>query len=148
MSKIRVTKEFSFETAHALHGYDGKCKHIHGHTFGLSVTVIGEPVAKENNPKKGMVIDFGDLKKIVHEHIVKVYDHALIINKINEGILLPEKHEMFQKVILVDYQPTSENMVIEFAGIISKFLPEGVILHHLRLRETNTSYAEWFAEDN
>lgn len=63
MSKIRITKQFSFETGHALYGYDGKCKNVHGHSYKLSVTVIGIPITDTNNVKYGMVIDFGDLKK-------------------------------------------------------------------------------------
>ena len=64
MSKIRITKQFNFETGHALYGYDGKCKNVHGHSYKLSVTVIGSPIMDTSNVKYGMVIDFTDLKKI------------------------------------------------------------------------------------
>jgi len=70
MPKVRVTKEFRFEMAHALWNYDGKCANIHGHSYILQVTVIGEPISDENSPKYGMLIDFGDLKKIVNDAIV------------------------------------------------------------------------------
>ena len=70
MSKIRITKQFTFETGHALYGYDGKCKNVHGHSYKLSVTVIGSPIADSGHVKYGMVIDFGDLKKIVKQEIV------------------------------------------------------------------------------
>ena len=65
MSNIRITKQFNFETGHALYGYDGKCTNVHGHSYKLSVTVIGKPIEDTCNVKYGMVIDFGDLKKIV-----------------------------------------------------------------------------------
>ena len=81
MNKIRITKSFNFETAHALYGYDGKCKNIHGHSYKLYVTVIGIPISEPNHVKYGMVIDFGDLKKIVREEVVDVFDHATIFNK-------------------------------------------------------------------
>ena len=55
MSKIRITKQFSFETGHALFGYDGKCKNVHGHSYKLSVTVVGMPISDPNNVKFGMV---------------------------------------------------------------------------------------------
>ena len=61
MSKIRITKSFSFETGHALYGYDGLCKNVHGHSYKLDVTVIGSPISDSNNVKYGMVIDFKDL---------------------------------------------------------------------------------------
>ena len=64
MSKIRITKQFSFETGHALFGYDGKCRNVHGHSYKLSVTVIGSPIEEEGAVKLGMVIDFSDLKKL------------------------------------------------------------------------------------
>jgi len=70
MSNIRITKQFNFETGHALYGYDGKCRNVHGHSYKLSVTVIGNPIIDTSHVKLGMVIDFGDLKKIVKEEIV------------------------------------------------------------------------------
>ena len=149
MSKIRITKEFSFETGHALYGYDGKCKNVHGHSYKLSVTVIGEPIADRNNVKFGMVIDFSDLKKIVKEEIVDHFDHATVFNQTTPHLeLANELIERGHHVILVDYQPTSENMVIDFAQKIKNRLPNNIELHSLKLQETETSYAQWFAADN
>ena len=51
-------------------------------------------------------------------------------------------------VILVDYQPTSEMMLVDFAAKIKGKLPEEIKLYSLRLQETATSYAEWFADEN
>ena len=147
MANIRVTKEFTFETAHALLGYDGSCKYIHGHSYGLSVTVIGKPKEDENDPKLGMVIDFGDLKRIVKATVVDIFDHALVLNSKTPKDSFNQKQELFDKVIFVDYQPTSEILVADFADRISKSLPEEIKLLNLRLRETATSYADWFASD-
>ncbi len=149
MSKIRITKQFNFETGHALYGYDGKCKNVHGHSYKLSVTVIGVPITDTNNVKYGMVIDFGDLKKIVKEEIVDVFDHATVFNKNTPHIeLANELKQREHHVILVDYQPTSENMVIDFADKIKKRLPNNILLHSLKLQETETSFAEWYQSDN
>ena len=149
MDKIRITKEFSFETGHALYGYDGKCRNVHGHSYHLSVTVIGTPIADVSHVKLGMVIDFGDLKKIVKEEIVDPFDHATVFNKNTPHIELARELETRDhKVILADYQPTSENMVIDFAERIRKRLPGTIKLHSLKLRETGTAYAEWYASDN
>ena len=63
MRKVRVTKEFHFETAHALWNYDGACKNIHGHSYRLFVTILGEPLEVEDDPKFGMVMDFQGLEK-------------------------------------------------------------------------------------
>jgi 6-pyruvoyltetrahydropterin/6-carboxytetrahydropterin synthase len=148
MSKIRVTKEFGFETAHALWNYDGPCRNVHGHSYKLFVTLIGEPVNDPANPKNGMVIDFGDLKKLVNKEIVKVFDHSVVISNKFEREKLQAMEKMFGNVLEVDYQPTCENLVTDIAGRIKSRLPANISLHSLRLYETATSYAEWFADDN
>ena len=149
MSNIRITKQFTFETGHALYGYDGKCKNVHGHSYKLSVTGIGKPITDISNVKYGMVIDFTDLKKIVKEEIVDNFDHATVFNKNTPHIeLAKELKDRGHHVILVNYQPTSENMVIDFAEKISKRLPNNINLFSLKLQETETSFAEWFASDN
>lgn len=148
MSKIRITKKFSFETGHALYGYDGKCRNVHGHSYKLDVCVIGEPIMDKENVKLGMVIDFGDLKMIVKSEIVDQFDHATVFNKNTPHVELAEElKNRGHHVILVEYQPTSENMVIDFAKKIQKHLPEHIKLHSLKLQETESSFAEWFASD-
>ena len=149
MSNIRITKQFSFETGHALYGYDGKCKNVHGHSYRLYVTVIGKPISDNSHVKFGMVIDFGDLKKIVKEEIVDVFDHATVFNKNTPHVeLAKELKDRDHNVLLVNYQPTSEMMVIDFASKIKKRLPNNIQLFSLKLQETATSFAEWFASDN
>jgi 6-pyruvoyltetrahydropterin/6-carboxytetrahydropterin synthase len=148
MAKIRITKEFQFEMSHALWNYDGKCKNIHGHTYILFVTLIGEPINDPTNPKNGMVMDFGDLKKIIDEHIIRTHDHHIVVNGNSpHGKIDFEKYNI-ELVQRKNYQPTCENMVLEFVEIIKKHLPKNVKLHSLRLHETQKSFAEWFAEDN
>ncbi|MEM6514588.1 MAG: 6-carboxytetrahydropterin synthase [Bacteroidota bacterium] len=149
MSNIRLTKQFTFEAGHALYGYDGKCKNLHGHSYGLDVTVIGTPISDSKDAKFGMVIDFGDLKKIVKEEIVDVFDHSMVFNKntphneLGEELLKLDHH-----IILVDYQPTCEMMILDFAEKIKKRLPNNIKLHSLKLHETATSFAEWYADEN
>jgi 6-pyruvoyltetrahydropterin/6-carboxytetrahydropterin synthase len=145
---IRVTKEFPFEMAHVLWNYDGPCKNVHGHSYRLFVTLSGFPANNQDNPKNGMVIDFSDLKSIVKKQIVNIFDHSVVLSKKIDK----EKTEMFNKMfgntVLVDYQPTCENLVADFAARLAPHLPAGVKLHSLKLYETATSFAEWFAIDN
>ncbi|MBQ5394363.1 MAG: 6-carboxytetrahydropterin synthase [Alistipes sp.] len=148
MAVIRLTKEFSFEAAHALGGYDGPCREIHGHSYRLFVTIKGEPSTDPMNPKQGMVMDFGVLKKIVNEEIISRFDHALVLRSTADEGLRRVLAEQFDNVVTVEYQPTCENMLDDFAHRLMKRLPEGVMLHSLRLHETASSYAEWYAEDN
>lgn len=143
--KIRLTKEFDFETAHALDGYEGKCKDIHGHSYHLKVTVIGEPNQDDCISECGMVIDFGDIKHIVKGFVYNEFDHRLLLRNDSRFKGIEKTNE---RVRYVPYQPTCENMLIEIVEIIQKHLKEDVKLHSAFLRETATSYAEWFAADN
>ncbi|MBR2351625.1 MAG: 6-carboxytetrahydropterin synthase [Alistipes sp.] len=149
MARIRLTKEFSFESAHTLDGYDGLCREIHGHSYRLFVTVCGEPQSDTAHPKCGMVMDFGDLKRIVNREVVERLDHSFVMRRGERAERIREAlGGSFGKVVLVDYQPTCENMLSDFATRLRAALPEGIELHSLRLHETASSYAEWYAEDN
>lgn len=148
MAKIRITKAYKFDMAHALPGHDGLCKNIHGHSYELLVTLIGEPVNDPDSPKNGMVIDFKDLKRIIKQLIVDELDHSLVLRDDTPETLLSQMKTAYSRIVLVDYQPTSENMIIDFANRIKAELPDNVKLHHLKLWETVTSNTEWYAEDN
>lgn len=148
MSIIRITKEFSFEMAHALYGYDGPCKNIHGHSYRLSVTIIGKINHEPHHSKNGMVLDFSVLKEIVKSQIINEFDHTLVLNANSPHKKFIKREDIFEKIILVDYQPTCENLLNDFVKRIQPHLPENKKLHSLCLSETSTSYAEWYAEDN
>ena len=147
---IRLTREFAFESAHALGGYDGPCREIHGHSYRLFVTVCGEPNRRAGDAKEGMVMDFGELKRIVNEQIVAQMDHSLVLRRDPRGQQLAATlaDHGFDNIVLTDYQPTCENLLYDFAARLRGALPEGVSLHSLRLHETASSCAEWFAADN
>ncbi len=146
MAVLRITKEFRFEGAHALPGYDGKCRNIHGHSYLMYVTVKGENLNGTNSPKEGMVVDFKQLKAIVNENIVDVLDHALIMHATSP--LSQELAQAYPNVIMVDFQPSTENLICWFAQVLSGKLPQGVELFSIKLYETAGSFAEWYASDN
>lgn len=148
MAKIRLTKQFEFEMSHALLNYDGLCRNIHGHSYKLQITVIGEPLNEPGHPKDGMVVDFSILKKIVKEEIVEPLDHSLMINNVHAHDKLVELGEMYERHHVVNFQPTSENLVIYIAEKMKKFLPENLEIFSVRLYETSNSFAEWYASDN
>ena len=147
MAKIRLTKEFKFEMAHALLGYEGPCKNIHGHSYYLYVTVIGDVTEEKNSSQTGMVMDFTDLKNIVNSEITNRLDHALALN-IDTPKEILDSLKSFDNLVLMPYQPTCENMLIDFADRIQKKLPPHISLFCLKLCETVTSFAEWYAADN
>jgi len=94
------------------------------------------------------VMDFGELKKIVNNEIVNPLDHSVILNKRAPYAKLENLEQMFERIHIWEIQPTCENMVVDFAKRIKKQLPSNVKLFAVKLHETATSYAEWFAEDN
>ena len=143
---IRITKEFKFEMAHALHGYDGLCKNIHGHSYRLWVTIKGEVRNENGHVKDGMVIDFAELKEIVKPEIIDKYDHSLVLNANSPHASI--NLSAFEKVFYLPYQPTSENLVMDFATIIQSKIPKRITLCKVVLSETATSFAEWNLEDN
>ena len=146
MAKVRITKEFKFEMAHALHGYDGLCANIHGHSYRLWVTVRGNVKKENKHIKDGMVMDFMDLKSIIKPTIINKYDHSLVLNATSPHANLDLS--AFDKVYYLPYQPTSENLVTDFANSITSLLPENVELLKVVLSETVSSFAEWNSEDN
>lgn len=145
---IRVTKQFTFDMAHALLNYDGDCKNIHGHTYKLSVTLQGKVKHEPGHPKDGMVIDFNIFKSIVKSNIISVFDHSLVLNKNTSNEQLQLIKQNFEKVHFVNFQPSCENLLLEFLQRINDQLPENVLIHSIRLDETPSSYAEWFRSDN
>lgn len=146
MSIIKITKQFSFEMAHALRNYDGLCRNIHGHSYKMDITLAGQPLQDDNSPKNGMVMDFGDLKKLVNEEIISLLDHALVLNAKTDAQLIETLRQHYQKIVVVEFQPTTENLLNFIAEKIKVRLPEKVSLTCVRLRETDSSYAEWCEE--
>ena len=134
--------------AHSLHNYDGLCQHIHGHSYKLDVTLIGEPKNQPNAVKDGMVIDFGDLKKMVKKKIVDKFDHSYMVSSRYSAERIEHLRRNTERLIVVDFQPTAENILVYIAEILQQHLPSSVELFSIRLSETATAYAEWFASDN
>ncbi len=145
--KVRLTKIFTFEMAHALPGYLGACKNIHGHSYKLEVTVIGQPRYEPGHPNNGMVMDFKDLKKIVQSLVIDVYDHAIVLPDTTPADVITALRSFSDNIIIESFQPTCENLLLKFVGSIKGKLPEGIQLHSVRMYETATSYAEWSVED-
>ncbi len=148
-SKIRITKQFSFEAAHLLSGHDGSCKNIHGHSYLLYVTIRGVPAVASNDPKCGMVMDFKELKKLINSLIINKFDHYLLVNKHSNQYKTGKISKLVPNGVMeLEYEPTCENMVMDFASKIKKNLPKNVDLVSVKLYETSSSHAEWHSDDN
>ena len=107
---LKVAKEFSFDMAHLLDGHDGKCQNLHGHTYKLQVIVSGE--TEDNGAKKGMVIDFADLKRAVNELIISPMDHAFIYDQSSEREtkIAQLLQQLNSKTFALPVRSTAENL--------------------------------------
>lgn len=141
--RLRVTKEFHFEAAHFLPGYDGLCANLHGHSYKLFVTLRGEVLGNIRSPKDGMVIDFSLLKQVVEREVISLLDHTLVIRR---G-LSPIAEEVHFRLLELDNQPTSENLLLWIVERLRGALPASLELFSVRLYETASSSAEWCIED-
>ncbi|MFM1608344.1 6-carboxytetrahydropterin synthase QueD [Streptococcus mutans] len=122
--RVLVSKEFTFDAAHHLFNYEGKCKALHGHTYHLQVAVSAFL------DDRGMTYDFRDLKRIYQEYLEPKLDHRYL----NES--LPYMNT------------TAENMVYWIYKTVEKALTDerGLQMEHVRLYETPSAYAEFRRE--
>ena len=128
--------------AHALPAYSGKCRNIHGHSYKLYVTVEGIPLNRQGDSRDGMVMDFGIIKQVVEERIVSVFDHALVLPR-RDSDSRPFSLDGYEaRLVPVDFQPTTENLLMHFASLLDGHLPQGIRLYSLKLYETESSCAE------
>jgi len=139
---IALTKIFHFEMAHAIHGYEGSCKNVHGHSYELHVSVTHSSISGDNYiPAPGMIMDFKELKRLVNSLVLKRFDHRLLLSeeylKVNKALAFHENLFAFEA------EPTVENMLLYIRCQLQKELPIGIKLTALKLYETNSSYAEW-----
>ena len=136
---FKVSKEFSFDMAHILDGHDGKCQNLHGHTYKLQVEVSGDLVAE--GAKKGMVVDFTDVKRIVKAAILDPMDHVFIYDTTSEreckiAALL---NELNSKTFGIPVRTTAEEM----ARFMFNRLKDQLPISAIRLWETPTSFCEY-----
>ena len=138
---LQVTKIFRFETAHAIHGYSGLCKNIHGHSYVLHVTIAAQDSNDEYLSSPGFIFDFKDLKHLVNKTIIHNLDHCIILS---EDFL--KQHTFansLENLTIWKMEPSAENILLYIRKVLQKELPQNVVLRKLKIYETNDSYAEW-----
>lgn len=141
---LTVTKIFRFEAAHAISDYPGLCKNIHGHSYILYVTISGNIPGNEFISSPGFFMDFNKLKQTVKSTIVDGLDHKLILSHeflINNPDLLSQEN-----LVIWNFEPTAENLLIFIQRKLSEALPSSVNLVELKLYETQDSFVKWVAD--
>lgn len=138
----RLTTEHSFDAAHFLAGYKGKCRNIHGHRWRVVVTIAAEEL-KTDSQNRGMLADFSDLKKDLKK-VLSTLDHALIIEKgsLKEKTVEALEDEEF-KLVTVPFRPTAENFSRYFYEEMSGF---GYPVESVSVYETPNNCAVYQAE--
>jgi len=138
---LRLTKIFHFEMAHALYGYEGACRHIHGHSYILEVTVTNAFVNDEFIPAPGIILDFKELKRIVIASVITHFDHRLLLS--DQFVKANPSVASLENLFIMDTEPSAENILIFIHHALEKALPAGIKLAALKLFETADSYAGW-----
>lgn len=138
---MKITKEITFDSAHMLSNYSGKCNNLHGHTYKLQIEVEGDI-----NPKTCMLIDFNELKEIINSNIMRMFDHALIFSAVGyreeaEQALYEWAKKYNKKFyVMSEGKSTCEFMAPEIKNILQTVLICSDV--KVKLWETPTSFAE------
>ncbi len=114
-----IRTEQSFDSAHFLAGYEGKCSNLHGHRWRVIAEVCSGKL-REEGQLRGMVTDFGDIKEDLKE-LADAYDHAFIYERdsLRESTLKALREEQFH-LIEVPFRPTAENFARHFYGLLKE----------------------------
>lgn len=138
---FKTAKQFTFDMAHMLDGHDGKCQNLHGHTYILQVEVMGD--LHQSGAKKGMVMDFADLKTIVKHHILDKMDHAFIYDTTSEreSQVAELLNKLHSKTYGIPTRTTAEEMTRHIFQVLKNDAQLPVSL--IRLWETPSSYCEY-----
>lgn len=143
---ISITRRLEFDSGHRIPNHDGQCKHLHGHRYALEVTLTGEVAHHPGKADDGMVLDFGDIKRLTNQYVVDLWDHAFLVAKEDEGLVAFLATLPNHKTVVMEHVPTVENLAkAAFAilqPIFSKSFGGRLELSALRLYETPNCWAD------
>lgn len=145
-AEISITRRLEFDSGHRIPNHDGQCKHLHGHRYAIEVTLTGEIAHHPGKADDGMVLDFGDIKRLTNQYIVDVWDHAFLVAK--EDALLVAFLETLpdHKTVVMDHVPTVENLANTAFAILQPVFAKAfggrLQLSALRLYETPNCWAD------
>lgn len=144
MTRTMITKRFTFDAAHKLEHHDGKCSQMHGHTYTLEITVEGVPLpVAPGFPKSGMIVDFGDLKQLVVDHLLSKIDHTVLNDAFSYTTAEVMAQEIFTMLEPAIAAITDIHCIPALPPTFEEILKVSApILRRVRLWETPDSYAE------
>jgi 6-pyruvoyltetrahydropterin/6-carboxytetrahydropterin synthase len=152
MQRLTITRRLEFDAGHRIPNHGGQCRHLHGHRYTLELTVLGPVHPFRGQADDGMVIDFGDIKRIALTYLVEPWDHAFLVAKQDKILLEFLKSLPNHKTVVLDDVPTVENLVkFAFDILAPIFVSETkgqLALHSVRLYETPNCWADYQVEGN
>jgi 6-pyruvoyltetrahydropterin/6-carboxytetrahydropterin synthase len=143
---ISITRRLEFDSGHRIPNHNGQCKHLHGHRYALEVTLTGEVAHHPGKADDGMVLDFGDIKRLTNQYVVDLWDHAFLVAKEDEGLVAFLATLPNHKTVVMEHVPTVENLAKAAFAILQPVFTKSfggrLELSALRLYETPNCWAD------
>ena len=143
---ISITRRLEFDSGHRIPNHDGQCRHLHGHRYAIEVTLTGEVADHPGKADDGMVLDFGDIKRLTNQYVVELWDHAFLVAKEDEGLVAFLATLPNHKTVVMEHVPTVENLANAAFAILqpvfSKAFGGRLELSAIRLYETPNCWAD------
>lgn len=142
--KYRIGKQIKWHMAHRILNHKSKCRSNHGHTYLLSVYILGSVIEQQGISDEGMIMDFGDVKEILTRKIYDVLDHGSMFWE-HDPLVPALEADIETKLVKVPFVPTAENIAKWcFEQVYDEILIEGQRqLESVRLYETPNSWADY-----
>ena len=143
---ISITRRLEFDSGHRIPNHGGQCRHLHGHRYAIEVTLTGQVADHPGKADDGMVLDFGDIKRLTNQHVVDLWDHAFLVAKEDEGLVAFLSTLPGHKTVVMEHVPTVENLANAAFAILkpvfSKAFSGRLELSSIRLYETPNCWAD------
>ena len=141
-----ITKKIEWDMGHRLLNHSSKCRNIHGHRYVLEASLEGDVINIEGDSSEGMVIDFGDIKKILVQEIHDKLDHSFLVWEKDYDIIKFFETQKDLKYTVVPFTTTAENIAQWIFDILKKSytskLDSSISLKKIKLWETHNSWVE------
>jgi 6-pyruvoyltetrahydropterin/6-carboxytetrahydropterin synthase len=143
---MRITRRLEFDAGHRIPDHASQCRHLHGHRYALEVTLSGGIISAAGKAENGMVMDFGEVKRIAEAEIVKPWDHAFLAWREDRAVVdflatLPD-----HKTVILDAVPTAENLATIAFKVLDRAYRDtwhnALKLERVRLFETPNCWAD------
>lgn len=143
---ISITRRLEFDAGHRIPNHDGQCRHLHGHRYAIEVTLMGVIADHPGKADDGMVLDFGEIKRLTNQYVVEPWDHAFLVAKEDAGLVDYLDSIPNHKTVVMDHVPTVENLASAafrlLQPVFNKAFGGRLKLSSIRLYETPNCWAD------